>query len=151
MKKFYKVLLTGFGAGWMPVAPGTWGAGLALVLAWPIAYWFPQNLVVMLVVLILAGTWLGAQGSAIVADEWGKDPSQTVLDEMVGMWISLLVIPFAWPWWLAAFLLFRLFDIFKPLGIRQLESVGKGWGVMLDDVLAGIYTNLALQAVWMLL
>jgi phosphatidylglycerophosphatase A len=70
-----------------------------------------------------------------------------VIDEMVGMWIAVLGLPVSWQYWLAAFLLFRFFDIFKPLGVRRLEKIEGGWGVMLDDVMAGVYTNVLLQMV----
>lgn len=143
-------MLRGFGAGLLPIAPGTWGAAVAVLLAWPVAVWQPTGLPYLLGVLILTFFGVGVVGSNRMEAEWGKDPSQTVIDEMVGMWIALLLLPTHWPYWLAAFFLFRLFDIFKPLGIRRLENLPGGWGVMLDDVLAGLYANLLLQAYWML-
>ncbi|MBK8969496.1 MAG: phosphatidylglycerophosphatase A [Saprospiraceae bacterium] len=150
MRRFYKLMLSGFGAGWLPLAPGTWGSAAAVLLAWPLAlllpgWWYAFALGALTVSFL----WIGARGSALLEAEWGKDPSQTVIDEIVGMWIALLFIPLNWTWWLAAFLLFRFFDIFKPLGIRRLEKIGQGWGVMLDDVLAGIYANLVLQVALM--
>ena len=80
--------------------------------------------------------------------EWGKDPKQTVIDEMIGLSIAVLGLPLSWPYLLGAFILFRFFDIAKPLGIRQLEEAPKGWGVMLDDVLAGVYANICLQFIY---
>ena len=145
MQRYYKFLLSGFGTGWLPVAPGTWGSAAAILLAWPLAFWTPDLFHLELMALIVVFFWIGAIGSDLLRSEWGEDPSQTVIDEMVGMWIALLALPFEWPWWLAAFLLFRFFDIFKPLGIRRLESIGQGYGVMLDDVLAGVYASLVLQ------
>ncbi len=145
MLRFYKLILSGFGAGWLPIAPGTWGAAVAILFAWPLATWTPGLLNLELCALIVAGFWIGSIGSELLTEEWGEDPSQTVVDEMVGMWIVLLGLPMQWPWWLAAFLLFRFFDIFKPLGVRRLESIGRGYGVMLDDVLAGVYASVVLQ------
>ncbi|MBL7775266.1 MAG: phosphatidylglycerophosphatase A [Saprospiraceae bacterium] len=146
MLRFYKLMLSGFGAGWLPLAPGTWGSAAALLLAWPISIWTPPEVLQLcLLFLILAFLWIGVSGSKLLAGDWGEDPSQTVIDEMVGMWIAVLGLPVAWTWWLAAFVLFRLFDIFKPLGIRRLERLGEGWGVMLDDVLAGVYASVVLQ------
>ena len=150
MKRFYPILLTGFGAGWLPLAPGTWGSVLALGIAWPLSMLPGPYLQLTLCLLIIAGAWIGAKGSEILAGEWGDDPSQTVLDEMVGMWIAILGLPMHWPLWLAAFFLFRIFDIFKPFGIRRLERLGMGWGVMADDMLAGVYTNVLLQIGWLL-
>lgn len=141
----YKFLLRGFGAGLLPVAPGTWGAAVAVLLAWPIARWTPDYFHLILCLLIPASAWIGARGSALLRDEWGEDPSQTVLDEITGQWIALLWLPFGWPYWMAAFFLFRFFDIFKPLGIRRLEKIGGGWGVVLDDMLAGVYANVVVQ------
>lgn len=77
--------------------------------------------------------------------DWGHDSSRFTIDEIAGMLISLLFIPINWQNILAAFVLFRFFDILKPFGIRQLEKVHGGWGVMLDDVLAGIYANIILH------
>jgi phosphatidylglycerophosphatase A len=77
--------------------------------------------------------------------EWGKDPSKIVIDEVVGMWISLWYIPSGWEYFVLAFVLFRLFDIYKPFFIKKVELLKGGWGVMMDDVLAGIYTNVVIQ------
>ncbi|MBK9339102.1 MAG: phosphatidylglycerophosphatase A [Lewinellaceae bacterium] len=145
MKRLYKLLLRGFGTGLLPVAPGTWGAAAAALLAWPLAVWTPGLLTFELCVLIVAFLWIGVVGSDLLQDEWGKDPSQTVIDEMVGMWIALLGMPGHWHYWVGAFLLFRVFDIAKPFGVRRLEKIPGGWGVMLDDVLAGVYANMILQ------
>ncbi len=145
-RQTWKLLLSGFGTGWLPLAPGTWGAALATLLLFPLAL-LPSATMATLVltVAIVVFTWLGVIGSDMVADEWGDDPRQTVIDEMVGVWIALLGLPLTWPWLLGGFVLFRFFDIAKPLGIRRLESLHGGWGIMLDDVLAGVYANLVLQ------
>ena len=147
MRRFYKLMLSGFGTGWLPVASGTWGAAAAILMVWPLTILTPTVLNLELTLLIIAFSWIGAIGSRILASEWGEDPSQTVIDEMVGMWIAVLGLPVSWQYWLAAFLLFRFFDIFKPLGVRRLEKIEGGWGVMLDDVMAGVYTNVLLQMV----
>ena len=89
--------------------------------------------------------WIGVKGSDLVADEWGKDPKQTVIDEIVGQWITLIGGSLSWMHLLLGFLLFRAFDIAKPLGVRRMESLNGGMGVMMDDVAAGIYANLILQ------
>ena len=149
--QIWKLLLSGFGTGWLPLAPGTWGAALATLLLLPLSVLPPHWVTLVLAVAIVVFTWLGVIGSDKVADEWGEDPSQTVIDEMVGIWITLLGLPLGWPWLLGGFLLFRFFDILKPLGIRQLERISGGWGIMLDDVLAGVYANLVLQVVFLTL
>ena len=139
------LIATGFGSGYSPIAPGTAGAVLA-TLIWfglSLALTF-HNLLIVTVLLILLFTFTGVWSSGIMESSWGKDPSKVVIDEMVGVWIPLLAVNnenkhyvyYA----LAALLLFRLFDIFKPLGIRKMEAIEGGWGIMLDDILAGLYS-----------
>ena len=140
-----KFLLSGFGSGWLPIAPGTWGSAVAILIAVPVAFLPAQWFTPVLSALIIGFLWIGVIGSAKMENEWGKDPRQTVIDEMVGIWITLLGGPLTWPHLLAAFILFRFFDIAKPFGIRRLEPLGNGWGVMLDDVLAGVYANFVIQ------
>ena len=103
----------------------------------------------MLIVLFTAaGIWSADK----LESECGKDPSKVVVDEMVGVWIALLAVPVGNVWYiLFAFLLFRFFDIFKPLGIRKMEQLEGGIGVMADDILAGIYSFLLLMGVrWLI-
>jgi len=148
-KKTKQIFLTGFGAGRLPIAPGTWGAALATLIVWPMTALPIPVIQLILSLLIVVFLWIGVKGSDTMTEEWGKDPKQTVIDEMIGLWITVLGGPFTWPYLLAGFLLFRLFDIAKPFGIRQLERLDKGWGVMLDDVLAGVYANIVIQ-VWLI-
>jgi phosphatidylglycerophosphatase A len=140
---FHKIIATGFGAGYAPKAPGTAGAALAWAIWWAAgqALAAPCGLFAATLVLIVVFTVLGVWSSGVVEKAWGKDPSRVVVDEMVGVWIPLLAVSdgnicYA----LAAFVLFRLFDIFKPLGIRKAEALKGGWGVMADDVAAGLYS-----------
>lgn len=95
-----------------------------------------------LVVLVI-----GILSANSVEKYWGKDSSRVVIDEAAGMGISLLLVPVELKYILSAFILFRFFDIVKPLMIRKVESFPGGWGVMLDDVLAGLYTNLLLHII----
>jgi phosphatidylglycerophosphatase A len=89
---------------------------------------------------------LGTLAAQRVEATWSKDSYRVVIDEVAGMWVSMLLIPITGPRLLAGLVLFRFFDIVKPLFIRKLEQIPGGAGVMLDDVLAGIYTNLLLHA-----
>ncbi|HEY9048757.1 MAG TPA: phosphatidylglycerophosphatase A [Ohtaekwangia sp.] len=102
-----------------------------------------DNGVMLLISLIIIdiGVW-SANG---VEGEWGKDSSRVVIDEVAGMVITLLFIPLTWITIAAGFVLFRAFDILKPFYIRKLEAVPGGWGVMLDDIAAGIYANIVMQ------
>jgi len=79
--------------------------------------------------------------------KWGKDSYRIVIDEVAGMCLSLLFIPVRWQYMVIGLLLFRFFDIAKPLYIRKMEQLHGGWGVMMDDMLAGLYSNLALQVI----
>jgi phosphatidylglycerophosphatase A len=98
-------------------------------------------------IFTIAITFLGVWSGNEVEPYWGKDDKKVVIDEVAGMCISLLFLPVNWKYVLAALVLFRIFDIGKPLLIRRLEVLPGGWGVMFDDVLAGIYANLILQVV----
>jgi phosphatidylglycerophosphatase A len=82
-----------------------------------------------------------------VEKEWGHDSNRVVIDELQGMMTALFLMPNDWRYLLVAFVLFRFFDIAKPLGIRRMEAFAGGWGVMLDDLLAGIYSNVLLQVI----
>ena len=145
MKKipvYHEMIATGLGVGHFPYGPGTMGALLAILIWYPITTmanhttWFLITLA-----LILAFTLLGAWSSTVAERYWGEDPSRVVIDEVVGQWITLLAVPAVFSWWhvLAAFVLFRFFDIVKPLGVRKMENFKSGWGIMADDILAGCY------------
>lgn len=139
---FLPVLIgTGFGSGYSPFAPGTAGAAVALLI-WIILGCFLSFETLLLVTAVLVSVFmlLGVWAGNVLERYWGDDPSRVVVDEMVGVWISLLAVPaegYVYP--ILAFVLFRLFDIFKPLGVRKMERFGGGLGIMMDDVLAGFY------------
>lgn len=146
--RFYdKFLTTGFYSGYSPFAPGTMGALVATTM-WIIASIFicyvPLQIATLLCICIF--TLISIQPINRLEKTWGEDPSKVVVDEMVGVWICLLAVPHTelfslryWIYTIMAFALFRLFDIWKPLYIRKMEDIQGGWGVMMDDILAGIY------------
>lgn len=146
---FPKLLATSFGAGFLPVAPGTWGALLAIILWLPLYIWASPALtfwatLIATIVYCIAGTWASSEAEKY----WGPDPVVACADETVGQWISLLpVAPFC-PWWeiILSLALFRFFDIFKPLGIRATERLPRGYGMMADDIVAGIYSAIIILA-----
>ncbi|MBR5657747.1 MAG: phosphatidylglycerophosphatase A [Prevotella sp.] len=147
------ILSTGFGSGFCPVAPGTAGALLA-TLIW-LGYstiLTPTACIVLTIVLTVLFTLLGIWSTNKMIPFWGEDPRRVVVDEMVGVWIPLIAAPVGNIWYaLASFVLFRFFDIAKPLGIRQMERFPGGIGVMADDILAGIYSLLIIIcAQWIL-
>lgn len=146
-------MATGFGSGYSPVAPGTAGAIVGCLMFYVLHVFFPNYFpgagldAVYFLGIIVLFLLIGVRASYILEPEWGEDPSKIVIDEIVGMWITLLFVPFSLLNLFLAFVLFRLFDIYKPLYIRKAESMGNGWGVMMDDVFAGIYANLCLQLI----
>jgi phosphatidylglycerophosphatase A len=136
-------IATFFGAGLGKPGPGTWGS-VATVLLWALyaklAHPTPTALLIALIVLIAFSLTLGIPAATIVARESGrKDPQFVVIDEVAGQAITLLFSPFDWKHGLIALALFRIFDITKPFPVRQLESLPEGWGIVLDDVAAGLY------------
>jgi phosphatidylglycerophosphatase A len=132
---------TGFYSGYSPVASGTAGSAVGL-LAYAIpAFQSPA----VLGAAAAGGLFVGVYVSGIMERAFGVDPSIVVIDEIVGMWISLLFLPPTVASALAAFLFFRAFDIIKPPPARQLERLRGGWGIMLDDAAAGVYANAAVQ------
>jgi phosphatidylglycerophosphatase A len=133
------------GAGFLPVAPGTWGAAAGVVLLLPFLSCSGSQMLPGLAVATLLATFVGARAAHDLAPDWGEDPKPFVLDEVAGLWVAMLGWPITWPYLLAAFLLFRIFDIWKPLGIRRLEAVPNGWGVMLDDLAAGVASNVCIM------
>jgi phosphatidylglycerophosphatase A len=134
---------TFFGAGYGKPGPGTWGS-VAAVLLWAAYAWLahptPLTLTLALVLAIALTLLLGIPASTIVARESARhDPQFVVIDEVAGQWIALLGSHANWRHALIALILFRLFDITKPFPVRQLERLPDGWGIVLDDVAAGLY------------
>lgn len=136
------IIATGFGSGFSPVAPGTAGALLACLIWWALSLCLsPSILVLATVALVVVFTFAGVWSANQLEPYWGEDPSRIVVDEMVGVWIPLLAAGGDNLWYaVAAFVLFRFFDILKPLGIRRMEALPGGIGVMMDDILSGIYS-----------
>ena len=134
---------TFFGAGFGKPGPGTWGSVGALLVWSAFAFGLhpaPQTLLFALLAGIALSLLLGIPASTIVARESGlHDPQFVVIDEVAGQWIALIGSHANWRHALIALVLFRLFDMTKPLGIRQLEKLPEGWGIVLDDVGAGLY------------
>tara|TARA_B100000809_G_scaffold263846_1_gene318086 strand:+ start:1777 stop:2256 length:480 start_codon:yes stop_codon:yes gene_type:complete len=154
VKTIYKLTATALGAGYSPFAPGTMGAIVGCLALW---LFEKYNLIsttttpLLFIGLIVITTILGIIATDKLESDWGKDPSKVVLDEVIGMWITMMFVPFTFLNVLIGFGLFRFFDIAKPLGIRKLESLKGGVGVMADDILAGIYANIVLQIILVLL
>jgi phosphatidylglycerophosphatase A len=136
-------IASGFGSGFSPRAPGTVGTAVAL-LPWLGLRTLPLPYYALAIVLAFAvGVWASAW---VVRRSGVQDPQVVVWDEFVGVWIALIAAPAGWTWMLAGFVLFRLFDIWKPWPVSWAdEEIGGGLGVMLDDVVAGIYALIVMQ------
>lgn len=141
------IIGTGFGSGFWPWGPGTAGAIVATAAWFGLSHLLTgSQLVVAVAVLIVVFTALGTWATHKLMPYWGDDPSRVVVDEMVGVWMPLLL---ADDWWsaLIALVLFRFFDIVKPLGIRALDRRHGAFWVMADDLLAGIYSAIVLYII----
>ena len=136
-------IATCFRIGYLHLAPGTWGSAAALI-AWRL---LPEMELFRLLLIVIVIFLVGVIVSSIVSDEENhSDPSKVVIDEWVGMWIALLMIPNEWLWLGIAFLLFRIFDIVKVYPANRFERLPGGWGIMMDDVVAGLYAGVITQA-----
>lgn len=148
MKFFYYVIATGFGVGYSSIAPGTAGSLLALALAFIIFRGNTSYIIIAAVVFAAAGVF---SASFIEKERKTKDPQLIVVDEMVGMWISLILVPYLWWAYLVAFLFFRLFDVVKPFPVNEVQDLHGGIGIMLDDVIAGIYALICTHLILLLI
>lgn len=137
------LIATWFGSGLIKPAPGTWGTAAALPFAWLIAWATdPLWLIPAAAVFFVIGVWAADRYDAA---HGSHDASEIVVDEVVGVWLVLSIVPPDWIHYLAGFLLFRFFDILKPWPIRWADKkVSGGFGVMLDDVLAAGYALICL-------
>lgn len=143
------IIGTGFGSGFWPWGPGTAGALTGMLIWYALSFMLNSTLLFAvtlscIIVFTIAGTWAVRRLSPF----WGSDPQKVVIDEMVGVWVPLLAVPASDIWLaLASFVLFRLFDILKPLGIRTLDRRKGAFYVMADDILAGVYSLIIIVAV----
>lgn len=142
-------LASGFGTGFLPFAPGTWGTLIAIPL-----YYFMRNLPLpyygAIVVLAFGiGVWI-CEAAMQYLEVY--DHKSIVWDEIVGYWITMIAMPQHWIWMLAGFLLFRFFDILKPWPINWVDKeIRNGFGIMFDDVLAAVYAAIVLRIIIILI
>jgi len=149
--KFSKIIASGLGTGFAPIAPGTAGAILGVILYYGLnIIWVDINLqpltvnALNLAVIILV-LLIGVYSIRKVHETWPHDAPQIVIDEVVGVWIAVFALPFDYRIYLYGFILFRFFDILKPFYIKRIDRLKSSWSVMLDDVVAGVYANIVLQ------
>ena len=158
---------TGLGSGFWPWGPGTAGSVLATLIWTAMAYWggisgtlCGTDLQSVTFFLVIFSTIIGTWATAQLQPYWGEDPSRVVIDEMAGVWVPLsLLVPFtsngttgdSWWWAVIALVLFRFFDMVKPLGIKKLDRKEGAFYVMADDLLGGIYaaiTMIIIKIAW---
>ncbi len=165
----FSIAFSTFGVGYLPVAPGTWGSavaiGIYLLVRWAslqatqcagqcfgwnkdtAGAWLEFVLLLALLLFILLGIWAAGRAAKLFAD---KDPGKVVVDELMGQFLVFFFVPLTISWWmiLAGFLLFRLFDIWKPYPIDSLQDLPGGLGVCADDILAGVYAGICLSLIY---
>ena len=136
------VVATAFGSGYSPFAPGTAGSAVGLLLFWPLrGLAWPWQLAAVAILSVV-----GALAAGRVAGKLGlEDPGLVVVDEVAGQWLTLVALPFTPVTALVGFLAFRAMDIVKPWPARDLERLHGGWGIMADDLAAGVYAHLLLR------
>jgi len=145
MRLLALAIATALGIGYVPVASGTFGSAFGLLLWWPMPHtWTIQAGAIA--ALFVVGSWSGS----VAERHFGvSDPSQVVVDEVMGMLATLFLNPVGWAGAFVGFVLFRIFDVVKPYPANQLERLPGGVGVMADDLMAAIYANLALRiCIW---
>ena len=144
MKNFLvKTYVSVFGLGHLPVAPGTWGTfGGAIFWYYYLRHVDIKLYLIVTIILSVIGIYLSSIAERIYKC---KDSQHIVVDEFCGYLVGMICVPIGIYWGIAGFILFRIFDIFKPVPIRQLEKLPLGLGVMADDLMAGVYTAIILN------
>jgi phosphatidylglycerophosphatase A len=140
-RKAAVIICTFFGIGYLPLAPGTYASIMAVLIFY---FLLPSTLALFIAILIVssAGIFLTAE----IEKSDGKDPKHIVIDEIAGQWLTFLFIAnFSIPVLFTGFILFRFFDILKPFGINYMQKFPSGRGVVFDDLLAGVYSNIILH------
>jgi len=143
MKFIALALATAFGTGYAPVAPGTFGSAAGLIVWWLLPT-SPAVQLSAIVVIFALGAW---SGSVAETHFKGTDPGPVVLDEVLGMLVTLFMNPVGWAGAILGFLLFRVADIVKPYPANRFEALHGGLGIMADDAMAAVYSNIALRVI----
>lgn len=146
--RFAWLIATFFGVGHLQPGSGTWAAAITAIAWWAAARNLSSDWLLPISILAASTvTLIGIAPSTVVARESGvKDPGFVVIDEVAGQLIAMIAVPLNWKYLLASFILFRSFDIVKPFPLRRLERLPAGTGIMMDDVGAGLYALVLLQA-----
>jgi len=145
MKKITALFIAStFYTGYFPIAPGTVGSFVAILVLW----FLPPLSWLSLSIISIVGFIIGIWASNIAEENWGHDPGRVNWDEVVGMIITVITLPKHWIIYVCGFFAFRFFDVIKPFPVNRMEKLPAGLGIMSDDVVAGIYANVVLQIVF---
>ncbi len=144
LRLILKGIATGAGSGLLPLAPGTWGSMMGILLAWLLSPLSAVMYVITTVGVIFIAIWSAGEARHLFG---GGDPPQVVIDEIAAMLLVMAFQPFSWMSVIVGFLAFRVFDVWKPWPVRQCEALSGGIGIVMDDLMAGIYAWLLLRAV----
>ena len=144
-RSMFVFLASGCGSGFFPFAPGTVGTIVGVGLYSFLAHLSPFLFLITSIAFVFLSIWIADRAERQLQK---KDPSCIVIDEIAGYFITMVLVPWSWSNAWLGFVLFRLFDIVKPFPIRRIDrTVPGGWGIVLDDVLAGVYANVVLQVI----
>lgn len=144
MKPFATVIATAGGAGYWPWGPGTAGSLVGVLVAWLLARQLDWTTGLPLLLVTAVATWPGVWASTVAAGA-SKDPQFIVIDEVLGVWLTLAgATHLGWSALALGFVLFRIFDIVKPWPVRRFEALPAGWGIVADDLMAGVYGAIVL-------
>jgi len=138
-----KIVGTGLGTGYSPVAPGTAGSAAAYAIYLIPGFADYYIMIPLIAICVLAGVLIGTEFEKY----HGKDPSIFTLDEFIGSWIALLFLPENIYMIISSFFIWRILDILKPFPANRFENIGGGWGIILDDIMSGFYSLLIMIAV----
>ena len=148
MKQLKLFIGAGFGSGYSPVAPGTAGSIAATILMY---FMLQYDEIIGTLILVIVSSLLTLWVSKVCEEEWGKDPGIVVMDEFAGQALVFISIPLSGVLLSdilllsSGFILFRIFDIWKPLGINRVQNIGGGFGILVDDLIAGFYAFICLK------
>lgn len=143
MRRLILLLATGLGSGYFPKAPGTAGSCVGILFYLLIHTLSPTAYAVTVVTFLFVAAWLATEAEKVFGT---RDPQVVVIDEIAGVLVAMAFLPFSGPTVVTAFLLFRLLDIWKPFPCRWIERrAPAGWGIVGDDLVAGVYANLLLR------
>ena len=150
MKEIATIIASGFGTGFIKPGPGTWGTLSAFVIL-GLCLFIGVATKTLLIIFLLSFTFGGYLAINHLPNTWSHDDQRIVVDEIAGYFMTLLWLPLNWVNLLLAFVLFRFYDILKPFGIRRFDNLKDNRSVMVDDLLAGVYANLTLRLILVVL